>query len=105
MPGGGADSIRERAGKLADETTQALERAKVEASEAADAHDNLKRVRRQLVEECDDRKCRLDKVRGEALTGAWRLWYGRRKNGGAAWRRSCLQEIGSGPACTGCECA
>lgn len=65
---GGVDAVRERAKKLSDETTHALECAKADAREAADAHEKLKRVRSQLVEECNEKKRRLDKVRAEALT-------------------------------------
>ena len=65
---GGVGAVRERAKKLSDETTHALERAKADAREAADAHEKLKRVRSQLVDECNDLKRRLDKVRADALT-------------------------------------
>ena len=61
------DAVRERARKLSDETTYSLESARVTAREAVDAHGNLQRVRSRLVEECDEQKRRLDRVRAEAL--------------------------------------
>lgn len=68
LPADGTDTIRERARKLGDETTGALERAAADARESADAHERLKRVRSRLVEECNEQKRRLDRVRAEALT-------------------------------------
>jgi len=68
LQAGGIDAIRERARKLSDETTRALESAKTSAGEAVDAHENLKRVRSRLVEECSEQKRRLDRARGEVLT-------------------------------------
>ena len=67
LEAGGTEAVREQARKLSDETTRALESAKTDAHEAVDAHGNLKRVRSRLVEECDEQKRRLDRVRGEAM--------------------------------------
>ena len=68
LPPDGTDALRERAGKLGDETTRALESTAAEAREAAEAHASLQRVRARLAEECQEQKRRLDRVRGEALT-------------------------------------